>query len=116
MCTTRKDTESFIEQAKGLISTGDWLLVKRTVNLQDIADIGITFAGVRSELLDLAVENYISGPEPDRDFPGEVWVFGKMILGKEIYIKLKIDQSSSRLTVISFHIANYPIDYPYRAD
>jgi len=108
--------ESFIEIAKGLVLSGDWWLVKRTINLQDLADIGITFAGVRSELLELTVEDYSIGPEPDRDFPGEVWVFGRIILENEVYIKLKTDEANSRLTVISFHIANYPIEYPYRAD
>jgi hypothetical protein len=62
------------------------------------------------------VEEYSKGPEPDRDFPGELWVFGKEILGHEVYIKMKIDRQDEmeELTCISFHIAKYKLNYPFK--
>ncbi len=88
MNTNKEDVAKFLKDAKSLISKGDVLIVKRSINLQDIADIGLSMGGVKQELLDLSAEDYSNGPEPDRDFPGEVWVFGKEILGHEVYIKI----------------------------
>lgn len=67
-------------------------------------------------LLGLSVADYCEGPLDDRDFPGELWVFGKVIEGKEIYIKLKLagSQSSRLVRVISFHQARESLYYPYK--
>ena len=109
MTTNKEDVAKFLKNAKSLISNGDVFIAKRTTNLQDIVEIGLSMDGVKQELLDLSVEDYSKGPEPDRDFPGEIWVFGQEILGNEVYIKLKIDQEDERLTCISFHIAKYEL-------
>jgi hypothetical protein len=54
------------------------------------------------------------GPEPDKDKPGDIWIFGKEIEGKEVYIKLKIAiVGEVRIAkCISFHIANFPLSFP----
>lgn len=116
MDAQKEEVASFLKEAKSLISDGKILLVRRSVNLQDIADIGLTFDGCTKELLSLTIEDYSSGPEPDRDYPGEIWIFGKLILGYEVYIKLKIDRAEQfkQATCISFHIAEYPLKYPYK--
>jgi hypothetical protein len=60
--------------------------------------------------------DYSSGPDPDRDIPGDIWVFGKEINGHEVYIKLRIfyDGSEKKGKCISFHEADHPIKYPFR--
>ena len=116
MNTSKEDVARFLKEAKTLIVKDEWLVVRRSVNLQDIADIGLDLTGVKNELLGLSSEDYSQGPEPDRDFPGEIWVFGQEILGNEVYIKLKIDQEDERLTCISFHIAKYELNYPFIND
>ena len=116
MTTNKEDVAKFLKNAKSLISNGDVFIAKRTTNLQDIVEIGLSMDGVKQELLDLSVEDYSKGPEPDRDFPGEVWVFGKEILGHEVYIKIKIDQRAKhkKVTCISFHIAKYELENPLK--
>jgi len=116
MNISKEDVAKFLKDAKSLIAKGNVFIAKRSINLQDIVDIGLTMGGVKQELLGLTVENYSKGPEPDRDFPGEIWVFGKEILNHEVYIKIKIDQEveHKELTCISFHIAEYKLDYPFR--
>ena len=59
---------------------------------------------------------YCKGPEADRDRPGELWFFGKVIQDKGIYIKLKIaDADGIKIAkCISFHIAEYPMSFPYK--
>jgi len=114
---TQKDAVAeFLKDAKSLIADGKFYIARRLINLQDIVDICLTFDGCKQELLSLSVEDYSSGPEPDRDYPGEIWVFGRQILDHEVYIKLKIDRTEKyeQATCISFHIAKYPLKYPYK--
>jgi hypothetical protein len=67
-------------------------------------------------VLSLRVEDYSSGPKPDRDEPGQVWEFGKKVGGNEIYIKLKIHDQGRRKVAkcISFHIAVHDVCYPFK--
>ena len=66
----------------------------------------------------LSVENYCEGPNPDRDRPGDIWVFGKPVGTEEIYIKLKIAQVGKEKIAkcLSFHTANFPLCYPFLAE
>lgn len=116
MSTEKDDVAEFLKHAKALIADGSVVVVRRRINLQDIAEIGLTIGGCKQELLSLSTEHYSSGPEPDHDFPGDVWVFGKDILDHEVYIKLKIDSTerARQLTCISFHIAKHPMDFPFK--
>ena len=60
--------------------------------------------------------DYCKGPQPDKDRPGDIWVFGKEIAGSEVYIKLKIAQAGTHKIAkcISFHAAEYPLGCPYK--
>jgi len=46
----------------------------------------------------------------------QIWVFGKKIDDKEVYIKVKIAQvgTDKIAKCISFHIAEYPLSYPFK--
>lgn len=68
------------------------------------------------KLMTLSVADYCEGPKPDKDRPGDVWVFGKQIGGKEVYIKLKIAQVRQEKIAkcLSFHAAKYPLGFPFR--
>ncbi len=68
-------------------------------------------------VLSLEAEDYCQGPDKN-DYPGQndVWVFGKHIKGKEVYIKIFINAILNHSNVcISFHIAKYRLTYPLKA-
>lgn len=69
---------------------------------------------IHEELMGLEPENYNRCDE-DRDRPGsaKLWIFGKRIKGKEIYIKIKIS-SPDQAVCISFHEAESPMRYPLK--
>jgi len=71
---------------------------------------------IRKEIiLNLEVENYYRGPNKDRDRAQfEVWEFG-VNLNKvdEIYIKLSTRRKKSKSICLSFHRAEFQINYPY---
>ena len=78
--------------------------------------LGITRRICHDELLSLSAEDYYQGPEDDKGRPGEVWMFGKRLEGKEIYIKLKLAKVSKETIAkcLSFHPADFPLCFPLR--
>ncbi len=91
-------------------------IVSRRENIKALAALGLTKKNCKDEILSLSVSDYCKGPEPDKDKPGNIWVFGKKIGGKEVYIKLKIAVVGKERVAkcISFHIANFPLSFPLR--
>ncbi len=77
--------------------------------------LGINKFWVENEIYNLKPDNYSTGPEPDYGKPGNVWIFGKNIRGREVYIKLKVTAADigKIAKCISFHIADRRIKYPY---
>jgi hypothetical protein len=101
---------SFLNEFKKISTEGRGIdFVPRRKNVEDLAVLGLTKNNAKLEILGLAATDYCGGPKPDKDRPGEIWEFGKIIMGKEIYIKLKIarvDQTEIA-KCISFHLAEH---------
>lgn len=113
------EIRDFLLQFKKIVVTGRGLdIVNRRENMDALAKLGFTKKNLREEIMTLSVENYCQGPEPDRDRPGDILVFGKQIGSEEIYIKLKIAQVGEEKIAkcLSFHAANFPLSYPFRAE
>lgn len=63
----------------------------------------------------LKVEDYVDGPVVDTlNKVGEMWVFGKDYKQREIYIKIMLGRLNCQTICISFHIAEYPLQYPFK--
>ncbi len=115
--TDRDNVRKFLGEFKEIVVSGIGLdVVNRKDNMTALVELGIT-SNIRKEIiLNLSVDNYSSGPEPNTDQPGEVWIFGGKINDKEIYIKLKVDKYGGEkfAKCISFHHAQQPLKYPFR--
>ena len=90
--------------------------MSRINHQKSLANSGFTKEACKIEILGLSVPDYCKGPEPDKDRPGNIWVFGKEIAEREIYIKLKIARIESYKIAkcISFHPAEQPLYYPFK--
>ena len=109
----------FLREFKQIAATGRGVdIVDRRRNIQSLAQLGLTKRNYIALILGLSVADYCDGPKPDKDRPGEIWEFGKIIEGKEVYIKLKIAQLGEvRLAkCLSFHIAEHPLLFPCREE
>ena len=108
----------FLLDAKRAIQTGDdaWIFLSRQKNIETLARLEFTMEDVRREILSLSVTDYCSGPMNDPEIRGEVWIFGKTISDKEVYIKLKLwgDKTTKGLRVLSFHWAEKLLIYPFK--
>ncbi len=45
---------------------------------------------------------------------GDLWVFGKDVKGQEVYIKICYGLPNRSTICISFHVAEFPMNYPYK--
>ena len=108
---------AFLNEFKKLSASSEVDIFIKRMEYQDaFLELGITISDAFNELMSLSIDNYCSGPEPDKDRPGSIWEFGKNIEGKEVYIKLKIAEIGGKkyAKCISFHKAKYPICYPLK--
>jgi hypothetical protein len=87
----------------------------RGKNTQTLFDLEITKAYREKILKDLEIEDYVDGPKEELLNGGaDMWVFGKIVKGKEIYIKITIGMADSKVICISFHIAEHPMTYIFK--
>lgn len=65
----------------------------------------------------LVAEDYVQGPLVDvLNKLGEMWVFGKDVKGREVYIKIMLGGLDCQTICISFHLAEYPLRYPLKSE
>ncbi|MEX2410979.1 MAG: toxin [Candidatus Paceibacterota bacterium] len=109
------DVEQFLEKFKVKLKVFDVIYVGREKNTQTLLDMEWVSAKRDEILLKLEMEDYCEGPlEETMHGTGSMWVFGKQISGKEVYIKIAMGQPNSSVICISFHIADYKLQYPLK--
>jgi len=89
--------------------------VNRPKNLESIKQLGLTVTGAKELLRHLTVQDYVAGPKADKDKPGEVWEFGLLINGIEVYVKVKLFEfnDEKKAKCISFHSAEHRLSFPF---
>lgn len=118
--TSRQDVAEYLQAFKVAMEYGSFALAHREKNMQSLADLGLTINQAKELLAELAVEDYVDGPEPDdMDEDRKVWVFGKSLNDIELYLKLRLNPDPKRRNmqhakVISFHAADQKLRYPLR--
>jgi hypothetical protein len=113
----RIDVERFLAEFRCIAESGRGIdLIPRAATNQTLVELGLTAKTSKQEILDLTPEDYCAGPEADQDQRGTVWLFGRVIQGQEVYIKLKIARAGGVKIAkcISFHIAEHRLRYPLR--
>jgi hypothetical protein len=83
-------------------------------NQKTLLNLGLTKKNREDIIKTLSVTDYCNGPELDKDKPGYIWEFGKIIDGREVYIKLKLVESegATQALCISFHEAEFALCFP----
>lgn len=90
-------------------------LDNRPKNAQTLASLEISPAERTKIVSQLAVEDYSEGPIEDIIYQRQdLWVFGKQIKNQEVYIKITLGNPSKQTICISFHLAEYPMTYPFK--
>jgi len=94
---------------------GILFLDDRGKNQQTLHDLEISPTKRKEIINSLKAEDYSQGPLEEK-MRGilPMWVFGKQVKKKEVYIKVSIGVEKSGAVCISFHIAEHPMNYPLK--
>lgn len=113
---TKKDVELFLsrfhQKARvfGLFFRDD-----RGKNMQTLLELEITPSYREEIVMHLEPEDFIDGPIEDTLYKiSHMWVFGKKVKGRDIYIKISMGMDNSGTICISFHIAEHDIKYKFK--
>ena len=115
---TKEEVQKFLNQFHekmkifGIIYRDD-----RGKNQKTLEELEIVPSYRRVVIENLVVEDYVQGPVVDElNKLGEMWVFGKDVKGREVYIKIMIGGVGCQTICISFHIAEHPLVYPFKTE
>ena len=90
-------------------------LDNRDKNFQTLLKLEISSFKRKEITTTLQIENYSEGPLPDiLHHSSDMWVFGKQVNKKEIYIKITMGVPGSQTICISFHIAEKSMNFPFK--
>lgn len=115
---TKQEVELFLNQLKDKIKVFEVTFRPRGKNLDDLAELDITPVKRLDYLMNLKAEDYCGGPKKDTyDLTKpDYYEFGIQIKGKEVYIKISPGLSNKMVDCMSFHIAEFPMNYPLKTE
>jgi hypothetical protein len=115
---SNQEVETYLKELKVKINIfGILFLDDRGKNQQTLYDLEISPAKRKEVINSLEVEDYSQGPLEEK-MRGllPMWVFGKQVKRNEVYIKVSMGLENRDAVCISFHIADHPVDYPFKKE
>lgn len=118
----RKQIEDFLEELHSILSSKDFNIDKdlwisyRKKNRNTIIALNYNNEDICRTLTELTVSDYYETvyDSDALEDPKLLFVFGKEIQKKQIYIKLKITEENRKVICISFHKAEEQMSFPYK--
>ncbi|MFZ1749426.1 MAG: hypothetical protein WAU01_04520 [Saprospiraceae bacterium] len=114
--STEAEVSSFLNDFKEKMKIWDVLFRDdRGKNAQTLIDLELRPIERKVILETLETKDYSGGPIEERLYGGaDMWVFGKTVKKKEVYIKITMGALGSSVICISFHLAQHNIKYPLK--
>jgi hypothetical protein len=114
--STEAIVTSFLKDFKEKMKFWDVLFRDdRGRNAQTLIDLELRPIERKTILETLEVKDYCEGPLVEALYKGaDMWIFGKTIKEKEVYIKITMGTIGSSVICISFHLAQYKMNYPLK--
>lgn len=113
---SKEQVKDFLKEFK--VNMNIWnilFLDDRGKNSQTLADLELMPIERKKIIENLVIDDYCEGPLKETQYGGsEMWVFGKTLRGKEVYIKITLGLRNTSVICISFHIAEYPMKYQFK--
>ena len=115
METKKTQVESFLKDLKSKIDVYNIALPTTRSNfIETLKKLDYVPNQCIQVIKDLTYKDYYQGPFDDTINSGVYWEFGVTIKNMEIYIKINIGQLNKRVICISFHEAQFKINYPLK--
>ncbi len=88
---------------------------ERGKNMQALLALELRPVERKTILETLVTKDYSEGPHEEKLYGGaDMWIFGKTIKKKEVYIKITMGTFGNSLICISFHLAQHKMNYPLK--
>lgn len=109
------EIEEFLIGFKLKMKIWNVFFLNRKKNIQTLSDLEISPNDRIKVLEELESLDFSEGPLEDKMLAGaDMWVFGKIIKGQEVYIKITLGKANLGAVCISFHIAEHSMNYPFK--
>jgi hypothetical protein len=114
--SSKPEVASFLKDFKEKMRFWDVLFRdERGKNTQALLDLEFCPVDRNTVLQALEVNNFSKGPVKEELYRGaDMWVFGKTIKKREVYIKITMGTIGSSVICISFHLAQHKMNYPFK--
>ena len=112
-----QEVERYLQDFKTKLSIFSVIFLDRDKNsTKTLLKLGISGDNRLLCLRELEPTDFVQGPIPNQQ-PSEpaLWVFGRTIRRHEIYIKVTLGRPNNSVLCISFHLAEHPLRYPFKA-
>ncbi|MDI6401842.1 hypothetical protein QLX67_07540 [Balneolaceae bacterium ANBcel3] len=87
----------------------------RGKNAQALIDLELRPIDRVAVLETIETKDYSEGPLEEKWYGGaDMWVFGKTVKKKEVYIKITMGATDSSVICISFHLSQHKMKYPLK--
>lgn len=113
---TLREVEHYLREFKTKLSVFNVVFLDRDKNsTKTLLKLGISGDNRLACLHELEPTDYVQGPLPNQQ-PTEppLWVFGRTVRRREIYLKVTLGRPNNSVLCISFHLAEYPLQYPLK--
>ncbi len=110
---TEKEVEAFLRHFKPKLSVWGITFLNRSKNIETQKKLGINETFQIEIIKALEISDYIHTIIGDL-YLGDLWVFGKSHDNVDLYIKISLGPPNSNTICISFHIAEFPLEYPFK--
>ena len=113
---TRLEVQRFLRTFHAKLKVFDILFRdERGKDQQALFDLDITPVYRVEIIKTLAVTDYSAGPiVSELGKNTELWVFGKDVKKREVYIKIMLGAEGFQTICISFHLAEHRLSYPFK--
>ena len=114
--STEKDVTAFLKDFKEKLTLWGVLFREdRSKNVLALLELELRPKDRESILKELKPQDYVDGPRVDTLYGGaDLWIFGKLVKEKEVYIKITLGAWGSSVICISFHCAEHKMKYPFK--
>jgi hypothetical protein len=115
--SSRHEVECFLNNFFVKYRVFDIIFTQRAhpKNAQTLLLLEISPAKRRQIIEAITVDDYVEGPLADTLYQiSDMWVFGKIFQGHQLYIKISMGRANANVLCISFHIAEKPMSYPFK--
>ena len=111
---TIEDVKSFLDSVHVKIDVYGMIFAERHRCQETMRMLGINELVAKNIVKTLDASDFSKYFDDVTQWGCDLWAFGKDIKGEEVYIKIGLGLPNRQTVCVSFHKADFPIQYPFK--